>query len=45
MTIPEAVAARADGIKVFVIGVTVKTNEVELKGMSSMPQVRRGRER
>ena len=39
-TIPEAEAARASGVFIYSIGVTNNINEEEVKGMSSMPQVK-----
>ena len=37
-TIPEAEAARNDGIRIFTIGITDKVDEEELRLMSSQPQ-------
>lgn len=38
LTIPEAEAARQAGIRVYSVGITSAINEIELKGMASMPQ-------
>ena len=40
LTIDEATLAKSDGISMFVIGVTSKINETELKGVSSRPLAR-----
>ena len=37
-TIPEAAAARKEGIQMFVVGVTSLIDEQTLKDMSSLPQ-------
>ena len=37
-TVPEAEAARAQGIRVYSVGITSAVNEVELRSMASMPQ-------
>jgi hypothetical protein len=38
-TIPEAVSARADGIRILSVGITDKIDEEELREMSSAPQL------
>lgn len=38
-TVPEAVSARNDGIRIFSVGITANVNEVELRKMSSSPQI------
>jgi len=39
LTVPEAISARNDGIRIFSVGITDNVNEQELREMSSLPQI------